>query len=305
MCDPEAKRQITLFLSTPFCPRVCSYCTRATYEAGDPWLRRAYIEALGREIESAAGEFDDCTVAAVWVGGGIAGHMFDEELGNLLRSLPRMFDMAADAEITCTAHPGMVSVETLNACRRGRVTRLAIEYETASPSEWATLGRFLDPSAMDTTSMVLGTAARATLSLDFSLVVGISGQTTASLRRSIDQAIGYGAAHITVRLLDSSDAESASACVEERAHLLGFATAYLTAHGFDQYLPLLFARPGARCRYRELEAGGCDVLGFGLGARTRFAGVRATNTTDLDTYLPYADVPDACIAEITRPTAVC
>ena len=305
MYNPDAKQPIALFLSAPFCPCVCPYCMQATLEAGDPRVRRAYIEALGREIESAAGGFDDCTVAAVWVGGGIAGHMFDEELGNLLRSLPRMFDMAADAEITCTVHPGMVSVETLNACRRGRVTRLAVEYETASPSEWATLGRFLDPSAMDTTSMVLGTAARAMLSLEFSLAVGIAGQTTASLRRSIDKAIAYGAAHITLQSVSPQSPACASSSDEERAQLLGFATAYLTARGFDQYLPLLFAQPGARCRYRELEAGGSDVLGFGLGARTSFAGVRATNTTDLDTYLPYADIPDVCVAEITRPTAVC
>lgn len=276
-------------------------------------MRRAYLEALSREIESAAADFRDCTVAAVWVGEGVAGHMFDEELGDLLRSLFRLFDMEADAEITCTVHPGMVSVETLNACRKGHVTRLAIEFETSNLREHAALGRFLDPSAMDTTSMVLGKAAREALSLEFSIAVGIPGQTSASLHRSIDQAIAYGASQVTLHPLEGIGddcAEAAEANIqglasvsdEQRAELLGFATAYLTMCGFEQYLPLLFAQPGARCRYYELDAQRCDMLGFGLGAQTRFAGTSAVNTTDLDTYLAYSAVPEKCIAHVTRPS---
>lgn len=294
-------RRIALYLSTPFCPQVCSHCKHGTLPAGDVWLRRSYLEALTREIESAAPDFGDCTVAAVRVGGGIAGHMFDEELGTLLRSLPRMFRMEPDAEVSLTVHPGMVSVETLRACRIGNVTRLSVEFETSSPAEWAALERFLDPSAMDTTSLVLGRSAREALVLDFTIAVGIPGQTSSSLRRSIDAAIDYGAAHITVNAIDVPADGTGEKVEEERAHLLGYATAYLTMRGFDQYLPARFAQPGAQSRFSELKAEGCDVLGFGLGARTRFAGARAVNTTDLSTYLACSNAPEKCIAELVPP----
>lgn len=300
MTASSSKKQIALALNVPFCPVQCPYCEHVTVLAGDPWMRRAYFEALDREIESAAADFTDCTVSAVWVGEGIAGHMMDSELGELLHSLARRFSMDPSAEITVKVHPGMVSVETLNACRKGRVTRLFVEYETAHPGEHAALGRFLDPSAMEVTSTVLGVSARAALALDFELAIGVKGQSTSSIKRSIDRAIAYGAVHVSLRQVKMPGPETGTG-EDMRAQLLGFATAYLTMQGFNQYLPSYFAQPGSECRYREMQAEGCDVLGFGLGAKTRFAGVRADNTTDLETYIAYSAVPERCIAHVSRP----
>ena len=300
------KRAIALRLNIPFRPAPCSYRGGVTLPAGDARHRRAYFEALHREVEAAAPDFDDCIVSAVWVGEGIAGHMCDEGLAELLRALPRMFAMADDVEITVTAHPGMVSVETLNACKRGRVTRLAIEYDTASPSEWTALGRFIDPSAMDTTSMVLGRSARETLALDFSIAIGAPGQTYASLRRSIEKAIGFGASHVTLQMIgqDRLDGAASARASRNETHvqLLGYATAFLTARGFDQYLPRLFARKGASCCYAMMESGGSDILGFGLGAKTRFLGTLAENTSDLGVYQAYSAVPERCIAWVMQPS---
>lgn len=292
---------LILYLSVPFCPKPCAYCTRRTLDAGGSQLRYAYADALQRELEASAPDFQDAPVEAVWVGGGIAAHMFDDALGALLKRLPRLMPVAPDAEITITAHPGMVSVETLNACRRGGVSRLNLDFATANPAEYRRLGRFLDPSALDVTMTVLGSSA---LSLGFDLVVGIEGQTDESLRRSIDHVLKRGARHLSLFPLERGDGRDGdsdaarAAWLETRAELLGFATALLTARGFTQYAPHRFAVAGEASRYLALEHAGANVLGLGLGARTRLDGVCSVNTDDLGRYLAHTGDPSTYIARV-------
>lgn len=292
-------KKLILYVEIPFCPLRCPSCRKDTLEAGTTALRDDYLSALRREVEATAPDFEDCIVEAVWVGGGIAGHMFDEGLVALLRSLSQRFRMSPQAELSLKAHPGMVSVETLNACRKGKVGRLVFEFETANPAEYERLGRFLDPSAMEMTELVLG---RSSLPRGFNLIVGLQGQTIATVRHSIDSVSAYRASHISLYPFTAPNHENAhlQAAAEQQAELLGFASSYLGSLGFVQYLPYHFALPGYECRFFELEAEGTDVLGFGLGAETRFCGSRATNTSDLATYIAYSDIPQRCIAGIDR-----
>ncbi len=310
--ESRGKRDLLLYLGVPFCPQQCRYCRKRSVEAL-PGLRKRYATALRREIEFSAPDFSDCTVPAVWVGGGIPGHMFDEELGKLLRDMPSLFDMQGDPEITLKVHPGMVSIETVNSCRRGRVTRLSVEYATGSTFEHRELGRFLGTKAMDISKMVL---ANTDFVLSFDIMVGAPGQTQATLHQSLDAALLYGATHISIHPFELisgtelwKDRQANGGKYQmnphrrlpspsERDGFLADVDEYLVRQGFACYLPNHYALPGAECRYRLLEARGEDVLGFGLGAETLFRGARSVNTDDMATYLGHSDDPERCIARI-------
>lgn len=69
---------------------------------------------------------------------------------------------------------------------------------------------------------------------------------------------------------------------------LGEAREVLAEAGFAEYAPLVFARPGDEDPFWALQQGGADVLGFGLGAQTRFEGAFSRNTSDWDTYVRYS-----------------
>jgi oxygen-independent coproporphyrinogen-3 oxidase len=187
---------LLLFLNIPFCPKQCAYCTRAIRPLNTLDTLPAYIAALRKEVQAFAAEAEDRTVAGVWVGGGIAGHLFDEELGDLLQDMRRWYNFAPDAEVTLKVHPGMVSVETLNACHRGKVQRLSIEYATGDSFENEALERFLPPSVMDTTALVLG--GEHTMQRSFDVLIGAPGQTPATLIRTLENVCKYGAVHVAL-----------------------------------------------------------------------------------------------------------
>ena len=297
---------ILLALNVPFCPARCSYCDKGCDVIGDLSLLDRYADALTREVEASAHQFDDCEVQAVWIGGGIAGHLFDEKLGVLLRSLRAWFPFAPEPEVTLKVHPGMVSTETLTAMRRGGVTRLSIDYATANGFECEPLGRFLPPGAMDVTQMVL---AGTPVSLSFDVLTGLPAQTPGTLVQTLETALRYGAQHIQLlplRVVPGTPfaehwvrENAASASLRrhlpngaERAALSTAADAFLTAHGFAQYLPGQYALPGCESAYLRLEREGCAQLAFGAGAVSRIDGMQSQNIRSVRDYCRFSPDPE-------------
>ncbi|MCD8073936.1 MAG: hypothetical protein LUF27_02670 [Lachnospiraceae bacterium] len=307
------KRNLLLYIDIPFCPVHCKHCGKIACAPSSD-LRYAYAQALRKEIAASADSLPDYEISAVYIGGGIPGHMMDEELGELLKDLSSWYNIAPDAEITLKVHPGMVSVETLNACRRGHVTRLSMEYVTHNSFEYEMLGRFLSPSAMDVTHMILGGSR---LDLSFDIIAGLPGQTRTSLLESIKKVLSYGASHLSLypfvltpgtELAEEYAAKQGSAVIEnprkripdpeEVAAWLADVKDYLTSQDFTEYLPGRFALSGKECRYFMLESGGCESLAFGLGAESAFDGVRSKNTSSLKKYLQYSDQPEKIICHM-------
>lgn len=316
MQQPSAS--VLLALNIPFCPKRCAFCTRAVQPLRTLDALPGYIAALRREVQASASDLADRTVTAVWVGGGIAGHLFDEALGDLLQDMRRWYTFAPDAEVTLKIHPGMFSAETLNTCRRGRVTRVSVEYATADPFESEALGRFLPPSVMDTTQLVLGGAPA--LRRSFDLLTGAPGQTQATLRRTLETVLRYGPDHVALYpfRLEEGSAYAASHRQNEAADqaslrrrlpggpeadaLYAFAAGWLREQGFAEYLPGRFALPGGESRFLQQEAAGCEQVGFGAGAETRLDGVYSRNTADIALYTRCAPDPRRLTA-VVRPLA--
>lgn len=308
------KKPLLLYLDVPFCPAHCTHCPKPALEPRAEW-REAYVEALHRELRAQKDSLPDYEVKAVWVGGGIPGHMADPQLGELLRELPWLLPLAPDAEITLKVHPGMVSVDTLDLCRHGHVTRLSVEYVTGNSFEHENLGRFLAPDAMDTTRMVLGNSKQ---DLSFDILTGLPGQNEATLLGSLGAAVGYGAGHISLYPLALLPKTALCRRCEqegerlqknqrrrlpdetERAAMARTAGEYLTVRGFREYLPGRWALPGKECRYFQLEEAGSEVLGCGLGAVTLLEGLRSENTSDLSMYLRYSNRPDKLICRVEK-----
>lgn len=306
------KKNLLLYLEIPFCPVRCRHCVRAE-RAPALEYRQAYLEALRREVQASAGSMPDYEVQAVWVGGGIAGHMADGSLGELLRQLPRWFCLSKEAEITLKVHPGMVGAETLKACRLGGVNRLSVEYVTHNIFEHECLGRFLNPQAMDVTQMVLSDSK---IARSFDLIVGLPGQTRTSLRESLEAALDYGAVHIALYPMElyentklwrewRQDPEILRRNLRkrlpdgpEKKALWEEAASFLEERGLQEYLPGQWAFPGSKCRYRELEAVKTECLAFGLGAVSTVEGVRSVNTRDMERYLRCSCEPEQIVCSI-------
>jgi oxygen-independent coproporphyrinogen-3 oxidase len=101
-----------------------------------------------------------------------------------------------------------------------------------------------------------------------------------------DGAVKAGSAAINEK--EPENLPSASAAV--KAEQLEIARKVFLAQGFCEYLPLHFGRGSfAEDRFFTARATGSEIIGFGLGAQTRFDGALSINISDLATYLAHAD----------------
>ena len=209
-------------------------------------------------------------------------------------------------------YPGMISVETLNACRRGRIDWLSVDYATADPGESEALQRFLPPSAMETSMRVL---EGSPLKLSFDVMLGLPGQSKGSLRRTLDTVTGFGAGRVALHKLElipgtglaEAAAEWARSSSSPRNHipdeaeceeLERWAAAYLLGTGFKPSRNRCFTRIEELFLLDKCAEERCAQIGFGLGAETRLDGIRAVTTLDMDTYLRYSADPEritACV----------
>lgn len=313
----QALTPAVLVLTMPFYPIRSRYDRRTLYPMDSTALMEDYVRALRREIESSAADYDDCEIRAVKVGGGIAGHAADEELGKLLRDLRELFTFSEDAQMVLNVHPGMISAETLLACRRGQVDWLSVDYATADPNESEALGRFLPPSAMDTSLLVLRSSS---LKLSFDVLLGLPGQSRASLRRTLDTVLGYGAERVVLRRLEAIPGTEFAAKDLERfrssssprlrlpddsdcENLRQYAEEYLHANCFLDRREHCFTRENERFLFEEKEEKRWAQIGFGLGARTQIDGIDARNITDMEVYLHHSDEPEIITAHVNAEHA--
>lgn len=297
-----AGRRVVMSMRMPFWPRAG---TRGREGLLVPSAvgARAYVQALGREAADAADDYWDCTVAALMVGGGAAANVADAELGEAIHRVARSYRMAGEkgaagsegypAEVTVRACVGNLSAASLAMCMRAGATRLEVDLGTADPAESRALGWPASPDALAVTRTVLcGSSSPRTplpgwLDVGIRLLVGIDGQRPATARRSARAALDFGATSVGVRALAPTGADpEVSRALEEE----------LERAGMCCYLPGEWAFPGHECRYRRLEAAGCEALGFGLGALTRIDGAWARETTDLAAYLAADGDPAQLVA---------
>lgn len=314
-------------------PRVLMHLRTPFWPDGRPWAarelpavavedRQAYLRALGNEVDARALVQGDCRVAALWVGGGVAVGMADEELGRLLTDVSDRYDLTGDdgrpSEVTVEAYPGLVNERLLDDLRCSGATRLFVDYGTGSPAEARGLGRTVAAEGLPGLDDAL---RECPLPIEVRLLVGNPGQSVVSALKSLETALGFGAVAVDLqafllgagsslaseRLAHESswrmDALHRIPGAAERIQIQAELGLVLQDHGFSQYLPGYWAIPGRESFYRLARSAGCDVLGLGLGARTRFEGVTSCNTEDLGLYMQEAGNPEAIEVERWREPA--
>lgn len=288
------KRDAIVKVELPFCVRKCAFCTRDVIPGWDSVRMRAYVDALVAEIEANAGQFDDCVVRAVRIGGGIASNA-GAGIADIVRALRRALPVADDAQVTMRASIANISGATMPFFRRAGVDRFDFEMLSLNPLDFVRLNRvdnlndlpivcdhFLHSYANDSLGLVLAFGHAAPEGEDGEL----------NVRRTALAAARTHASHVELVRCVPAD-ESADGQLEEARDVL-------VGHGFVEYLPLRFARCGKEDRFSLMKSTGALQIGFGLGAVTRMDGVESENTRDLARYC--ASSHDfAAITEHVRP----
>ncbi|MBQ9679065.1 MAG: coproporphyrinogen dehydrogenase HemZ [Ruminococcus sp.] len=236
------KRSFSLYVSIPFCPTRCNYCSfvSQTVEKAKKLIEQ-YIPLLLSEIRYTAELTKelDLRLESVYIGGGTPTTLSAQQLDILLSEIEADFDLSTCAEFTVEAgRPDTVTAEKLQTLKSHRVTRISINPQTFSDSVLEHIGR-------KHTSQQTIDAYRLARELGFDninmdLIAGLTTDTPKSFEKTIDIVRELDPESVTVHTLavKRSARLNSSDAVREHGYtaaMLAYAAKELTAGGYEPY----------------------------------------------------------------------
>jgi oxygen-independent coproporphyrinogen-3 oxidase len=286
-----------VYISYPFCAQKCTYCNFAS-GVFPRSLEARYREALACEI--AAHRFA-WTPETVYLGGGTPGNLLPDDLRTLLSLVPGF----PWAEATIEAAPGNVTPDTARAWAHAGINRVSLGVQSFVASELRRTGRTHTAATVAAEIAVLHAAGIHNVNLD--LIAGLSGQTEASWRESLDWVERLAPPHVSVYMLEvdedsrlgremllggvrygALDTPSSDAT----ADFYELAVERLASLGIARYEISNFARPGFESRHNLKYWTFAPYAGFGADAHSFDGLTRHQNPESIEDYLSGASQVD-------------
>lgn len=142
---PIDKNKISLYVSIPFCPTRCLYCSfpaNPLKQFGH--LKREYVYKLIEEIKGLSKLLEETNkeIETLYIGGGTPTTLDEEEMDLLITSLFKELDLTKIKEFTVEAgRPDSITRGKLEVLKKHNVTRISINPQTMNDSTLVKIGR--------------------------------------------------------------------------------------------------------------------------------------------------------------------
>jgi len=279
-----------VYVSYPFCAQKCTYCNFAS-GVFPAVLQERYLLALADEIRSHVWEW---TPQTVYFGGGTPSILAPGELASLLQLIPGRPWL----EATIEAAPGTITAEKARRWAEAGINRVSLGVQSFVEKEIRRTGRKHTSATVDAEMRLLSDVGIRNCNVD--LIAGLSGQTEASWRESLDWIERLGPAHVSVYMLEVDEdsrlgkemmlggvryGAGETPSDDQTATFYEMAVERLAAMGIARYEISNFARPGFESRhnlkYWKLE----PYAGFGADAHSFDGRARTQNPESVEEYL--------------------
>ena len=291
----------------PFCVRKCAYCDFLSGPADDQ-TKRAYADALVREMRSVKEKYSNYRVDTVFLGGGTPSILEGDETARIFHALSEDFDISLDAEITMEVNPGTVPAEKAETWKACGVNRLSIGLQSADDGELKMLGRIHTFGQFLETWEIIRRAGFDNVNID--LISALPGQTAESWAKTLHTAAELGPEHISAYSLiveegtpfyeiygepeQGVQARSAAGQgrvlpplpdEDEERGIYQATKEILDRYGYHRYEISNYAKEGYECRHNLGYWERKEYLGLGLGAASLVRERRFHNTADMEKYM--------------------
>lgn len=193
----------SLYISIPFCPTRCSYCSFVSQAIeGCMKLIPEYLDNLCKEIRY-TGEMVKrigLKLDTVYFGGGTPTTLSAQELDLLMKTIEQSFDMSAVREYTVEAgRPDTITEDKLRTVKSNGCTRVSINPQTLNDDVLEVIGRkhtvkqFFDSFEI---ARKIGFNA-----INADIIAGLPSDTVDSFINTVDKLINLSPENITVHTL--------------------------------------------------------------------------------------------------------
>ena len=291
--ENSPKNSFSLYVSIPFCPTRCSYCSFVSHSIGTESAKKLipeYVNKLCEEIEFTARKAKEngLILTNVYWGGGTPTTLGAEDLDRILTAIEDNFDLSECGEYTVEAgRPDTITEEKLLVLKKHNVGRISINPQTFSDSVLKTIGRCHTTALTEEKYCLARKVGFDSINMD--LIAGLPTDTFESFKRSVDRAINLGADNITVHTLALkrsstivTENESDSVNADGISNMLDYAFNALTQGGYHPYYMYRqskslgnfenvgWCKEGKECRYNILMMEEYQhILSVGAGSVTK------------------------------------
>ena len=281
-------KDISLYISIPFCVSRCSYCSFVSHsieKAGH--LVPQYVSLLIRELRELSGLVSSLSlnIKSIYIGGGTPTSLSEGELSRLLSCINECFDLSSVSEYTLEAgRADTITPKKLTDAKRLGVTRVSVNPQTTNDEILMRLGRRHTREDFFRAFALARDAGFDIINTD--VIAGLPGESLDSFRRTIDDIMTLSPENVTVHTLSVKRASTLNYDRVDMTRefdlvsgMLDYSSRILSGAGYAPYYlyrqkstlgnleNVGYARPGTECLYNVyMMEEVMPVLGAGAGA---------------------------------------
>ena len=188
-----------LFVSIPFCPTKCAYCSFITAPIDKTrQFLPAYLDALEKELASVGDSVGN--LRSVYIGGGTPFALDTQDLARVLKAIDPLYRSYTPAcEYTVEAgRPDVFTEEKLALLKDYGVTRICINPQSFSDETLQKIGR---KHTREDVYRAFEMSEKFGFDINVDLIAGLADETPSVFAESVKRAVETGAENITVHCL--------------------------------------------------------------------------------------------------------
>ena len=195
----------SLYVSIPFCPSRCSYCSFVSHSIENDKARNLlpqYVEYLTKELEITGKIAKDIglKLESIYMGGGTPTTLSAEQLDRVINAISNNFNLDSCREFTVEAgRPDTITEEKLRVIKNSAVDRISINPQTFNNSVLEAVGR--RHTAEDTIKIFEMARKIGLNNINMDLIAGLPTDTVDGFCHSLDTALNLDPENITVHTL--------------------------------------------------------------------------------------------------------
>ncbi|MCC5433063.1 radical SAM family heme chaperone HemW [Clostridium perfringens] len=297
--------KISLYIHIPFCAQKCLYCDFPSFARKDH-LRKAYIEALNKEIISLREKHNNLEINTIFIGGGTPSVLESDELECLLKEVAKL-NMAKDIEYSMECNPGNLTEEKLEVMKKYGVNRISMGLQAKQDNLLKGLGRIHNYKTFKENFLLAKKVGFNNINVD--LMFGLPNQRLNEWEETLREIISLEPAHISAYSLIieegtafynlyENDKLKLPTEEEEERKMYHLAKKILEENGFNQYEISNYAKEGKECRHNLAYWNMDNWIGVGSASASYMDGKRIKNISSVEEYINSINEKGEAIEEI-------
>lgn len=284
----------SLYLHTPFCKTLCSFCYYPVLPGKGIQESDTYVNALIRELALYAPYLQDQVCESIYFGGGTPSYLDDRLLIQIFEAIHRQCNVAADAEITLESAPGTLPPEKTDLLASLGVNRLSYGIQTLNEDLLSGMNRYYKVSDA---LVELDHALHKIGNVNVDTMYGFPGESSHDLLDTLTQFHSIGVPSLSIYSMDTqrnapksggsplNDAEHAN-----KVALFSAAKVWLASAGYTPVLQNIFVQlDRASYRHQLRRWDNLTLIALGMGAQGYTPRVQYYNASSLKSYLQLID----------------